>query len=114
MEGVGRPGGVQEWREGRRRRGETGETRVENSRDEARRGEGGRTKQTELIYRDVADPPRPSGPPEGTLLLLLFIFLLRRTGCVSRDKIYPGLFLSSSRSSCRRSRGDRLQRQDAG
>lgn len=62
MEGVGWTEGVQE-----RREGEEGEKRRKQAKREWRIGETrregkGRTKQTELIYRDVADPPRPPAP----------------------------------------------------
>lgn len=63
MEGVDWTEGVHE-----RREGEEGEKRRKQAKREWRIGETrregkGRTKQTELIYRDVADPPRPPGPP---------------------------------------------------
>lgn len=80
---------------------EKGEKREErwnrrNESGEFRDAKGGRTKQTELIYRDVADRS-PLSPSPNTLFLFLFIFLLRRTGCVSRDKIYPASFSSGDR-----------------
>ena len=66
MEGVGWTEGVQERRERERER-EREKRRKQAKREwrirETRREGEGRTKQTELIYRDVADPPRPSGPP---------------------------------------------------
>lgn len=66
MEGVGRTGGEGPREEGGKEEEEEGRNRRNESGEFERRGakeEGGRTKQTELIYRDVADPPRPSGPP---------------------------------------------------
>lgn len=57
---VGPRGSKREGREREKRRKQA--KREWRIRETRREGEG-RTKQTELIYRDVADPPRPSGPP---------------------------------------------------
>lgn len=92
MEGVGWTEGVHE-----RREGEEGEKRRKqakrewrNERDEARRE--GQNEANGVNLPGCRGSPSLPRPPEGTLLLLLFIFLLRRTGCVSRDKIYPASF----------------------
>lgn len=85
-----RGGPREEGGRGRREEEKTGETRVENWRDEARRE--GQNEANGVNLPGCRGSPSPPRPPEGTLLLLLFIFLLRRTGCVSRDKIYPASF----------------------
>lgn len=91
MEGVGWTEGVQEEgareRRGENRRNESGEF----ERRGAKGGEG-RNEANGVNLPGCRGSPSPLRPPEGTLLLLLFIFLLRRTGCVSRDKIYPASF----------------------
>lgn len=120
MEGVSWTEGVQERRERKEREREeekTGETRVENSRDEARRR--GKNEANGVNLPGCRGSPSPLRPPEGALLLLLFIFLLRRTGCVSRDKIYPASFppLRDRVAGGREAmppRCARLERQDAG
>lgn len=91
MEGVGWTEGVQE-EGGRERRGEN--RRNESGEFERRGAKGGegRNEANGVNLPGCRGSPSPLRPPEGTLLLLLFIFLLRRTGCVSRDKIYPASF----------------------
>lgn len=112
-----RGGPREEGGRGRREEEKTGEMRVENWRDEARRE--GQNEANGVNLPGCRGSPSPPRPPEGTLLLLLFIFLLRRTGCVSRDKIYPASFppLRDRVAGGREAmppRCARLQRQDAG
>ena len=96
--------------EKRERRGETGETRVENSetRREGTQNEANGVNLPGCRGSSLLSPPSHShslslslslftgaSPSPNTLYPFLFIFLLRRTGRVSRDKISPGLFLLS-------------------
>lgn len=106
MEGVGWTEGVQE-----RREGEEGEKRRKQAKREWRIGETrregkGRTKQTELIYRDVADPPRPLGPPRAPCSFSFLSFCYVEPAAFPAIRSIRPLSLLFPRSSCRRSRGD--------